>query len=244
MMEKIILCLLGSIAWQASIASAGDLEKGIQFFEQKDYIKAMQLWQPLAKEGDARAQYNMALLFYKDKDNLKRKKANQYLAMSRSKGLIDGYFINIPVQASTATLLSNDAISAAESVRAQDSKAAVGTITVNNSMTWLDYRQKSNFTLQLATGKSRQSLESMQKKLIASQLLEQPDNLYVHKVEKSDQKKATARYVLIYGIFETYQDAKAEVAKLPDSIQKSSPWIRKFSDIQSIVNTEQRKKKT
>lgn len=231
-MLKLFFFLLCCSTWQISIASAGDLELGIKFFEQKDYAKAKKLWQPLAKKGDARAQYNMMLLLkqelFKNNDSAKNqsqwKKANQYLVMSRSKGLVDGYYVKIP---------ESDSIS----------EFKLSNVT-NKSLAWLNQQSKGSYTLQLATGKSRKSMEKMQKKLMASQTLGQPENIYIHRIEKIVKEKSVIKYVLVYGVFKTYQDAKDEVEKLPEAIQKSSPWIRQFSVIQSIVKIEKKNKKT
>ena len=223
-MAKFILYLFTCIVWQISIVSAGDLEQGIRFFEKKDYAQAKELWQPLAKNGDARAQYNLALLLYKEilsdaeggtniQKNLQRHKAGKYLAMSRSEGLIDGYFVTIPVSEAMA-------------------------VVFDDPVSWLRKQQKSNYTLQLVTGNSQKSMQKIHQKLLSSQLLEQPHNLYIQKVEKNKQEKIVIQYVLIYGIFKTYQEAKDEAEKLPESIQKSKPWIRQIGVIQSMVNVK------
>ncbi len=218
-MEKVLFVIIGSLVWQIAIASAGDLEKGIKFFEQEDYVKARQLWQPLANKGDPRAQYNLALLLNKNvknnkRSNLQRQKANEYLVMSRSAGLVDGYFSRVLI----ASISTN------------------GSGIIVDPIVWLNQQQKNTYTLQLATGKSKKSMQTMLEKLYVRQELGQPENLYIHKVEKIEQQKTTIRYILVYGIFKTHQDAKDEVDRLPSSIQKSSPWIRQFGAIQSIVN--------
>lgn len=223
-MEKFILFLLGCFVWQVSVAGAGALEQGIRFFEQKDYEQAKELWQPLAKKGDARAQYNLALLMYKyagddqAQNNLQRQEAGKYLAMSRSEGLVDAYFTTISDFASA--------------------------VVISDPLVWLNQQQKTSYTLQLATGKSRESMEKMQKKLLSSQSLEQSHNLYIHKVERNVQQKIVVHYILVYGIFKTYQDAKNEIDRLPEPMQKSSPWIRQFGVLQSIVNAKRRNKET
>ena len=232
-MEKFILLLLGCFVWQVSIASAGNLEDGIKFYEQKNYLQAKELWLPLAEKGDARAQYNLALLLYNVKNddeaqnNSQRQKARKYLAMSRSKGLVDGYFVTMPAMASTPA-----------------AKSEKTGIVLSDPLDWLNQQQKNTYTLQLATGKSRKGMEKMLKQLLSSQSLEQPHNLYIHEIEKNIQQKLVVQYVLVYGIFKTYQDAKDEVDRLPESIQKSSPWIRKFGVLQSIVNAKQGNKET
>lgn len=233
-MGKLILFIFSCFIWQMTIASAGELEKGIQFFEQENYVKAKELWQPLANKGDARAQYNLALLLVKELNksengsptinNLQIQEANQYIIMSRSKGLVDGYFLTMPVP--------------------KHERSPEPVIALSESMVWLNQQQKTTYTLQLATGRSQKSMEVMQKKLFSSESLQQPDNLFIHKVDKKVRDKYIVQYVLIYGVFKTYQDAKNESGKLPESIQKSNPWIRQMGVIQSIVNSKRENKKT
>ncbi|MCN4145274.1 MAG: hypothetical protein LC437_09765 [Thiohalomonas sp.] len=82
--------------------SAGTFEQGMQSFAQKNYAQAKKSWQPLAKEGAARAQYNLALIVSNEdskktaENQLQWKKANQYLAMSRKNALVDSYLLKIP----------------------------------------------------------------------------------------------------------------------------------------------------
>lgn len=246
-MEKLFLSLLCCFAWQISIASAGELERGIQFFEQKDYAKAKKLWQPLAKKGDVRAQYNMVLLFKQEflkqesftnndraKNQSQREKATQYLVMSRSKGLVDGYYITMSEMDSA--IVNPDISDSTTQSKFKNEE--------NEPLVWLNQQSKSAYTLQLATGKSRKSMEKMQKKLISSQSLNQPDNIYIHTIEKIINGKSVLKYVLVYGVFKTYQEAKDEVGKLPEAIQKSSPWIRQLGVIQSIVKIKKKNNKT
>lgn len=224
-MRNYLLFFLLSVS--GHIVSAGTFEQGMQSFEQKNYVQAKKFWQPLAKEGDARAQYNLALILSNDdrkktaENQLQRKKANQYLAMSRENGLVDSYLLKIP-DVSLSTLDS--------SVKLDSNNS-----DIISPLNWLNQQQKSNYTLQLATGKSLKSMEVSQKKLRDSQLLEQPENLYIQEFKRKEQEKTIINYVLLYGSFKSYQLAKTEAEKLPESIQKSSPWIRQFSKLQSKV---------
>jgi hypothetical protein len=154
-------------------------------------------------------------------NQLQRKKAHQYLAMSRENGLVDSYLLKIP-DVSLSTLDS--------SVKLDSNNS-----DIISPLNWLNQQQKSNYTLQLATGKSLKSMEISQKKLRDSQLLEQPENLYIQEFKRKEQEKTISNYVLLYGSFKSYQLAKTEAEKLPESIQKSSPWIRQFSKLQSKV---------
>lgn len=42
---------------------AGPLDEGLRAFQSKNYAQALSLWRPLAEQGDARAQYNLGLLY-------------------------------------------------------------------------------------------------------------------------------------------------------------------------------------
>lgn len=231
-MKKYILFFL--LGLNSHFVSAGDFEQGMQFFEQKNYIQAKKIWQPLAEDGDARAQYNMALILFNHEKNKttrnqlqRRQKANQYLAMSRAGGLVDSYFLITPVDVSSV---------AVESDAVKQGKNSSDTI---DSLSWLNQQQKTHYTLQLATGKNRDSMEKSQKNLLASQLLEQPENLYIQEFKRKENDKTIISYVLLYGTFESYQRAKNEVEKLPESLKKSNPWIRQFGKLQSRVAGKQ-----
>jgi hypothetical protein len=52
-MRNYLLFFLLSVS--GHIVSAGTFEQGMQSFAQKNYVQAKKFWQPLAKEGDARA---------------------------------------------------------------------------------------------------------------------------------------------------------------------------------------------
>jgi hypothetical protein len=218
----------------SQISIAGELEQGIRFFEQQDYPHAKALWEPLANQGDARAQYNLALLTSKNiqatkgiKSSDGKEKINKYLAMSRSNGLVDGYY----------TSFDSIIVKAVETTPSEVSAPG-------DPLVWLNQQKKRAYTLQLATGKNWESMATMKKQLLSFKALEQPENIYIHKVKKTENKKPVVRYILVYGIFESYLEAKNASGQLPESIQKSSPWIRQFGVLQSIVNIKQEKTET
>ena len=231
-----LFLLLGQLFILTGIAYAGSFEQGMSYFEKRNYARARTLWQPLAKQGDARAQYNLALTWLKeDKQTLK---AKEYLVMSRSQGLVDGYLLDITPSKPEGNSGPAKKIKALQSSVNKQSPASV-----RESLDWLNQQSSKNYTLQLATAKKRVHMEAMHKKLQANQQLKQSDNLYIHEIhtidKKGDKTGQSIRYVLIYGVFESYQEAKQEVAQLPESLQKSSPWIRQFKVLQSIVNNKQ-----
>ena len=44
-------------------ASAGPLEDGMEAYQEKDYLKAIQVWRPLAQAGDREAQYRLGVMY-------------------------------------------------------------------------------------------------------------------------------------------------------------------------------------
>ena len=54
-----IALLVGSM----SVATAQDLDKGLEAAQSGDFQTALQEWRPLAEQGDAYAQYNLAELY-------------------------------------------------------------------------------------------------------------------------------------------------------------------------------------
>jgi TPR repeat protein len=42
---------------------AGPLEDGMEAYQEKDYLKAIQVWRPLAQAGDASAQYRLGVMY-------------------------------------------------------------------------------------------------------------------------------------------------------------------------------------
>lgn len=61
MRSSMLLC--GLLAICSPAATAADLQKGLQAAEKQDYKTALAEWVPLAEQGDARAQYNLAQLY-------------------------------------------------------------------------------------------------------------------------------------------------------------------------------------
>ncbi len=238
MRKYVLLLIFCGFLVQLSAVNAGAFEQGLKSFQQKDYAQAEKFWLPLAKAGDARAQFNLALVLQKKEQTVGQKeKVTEYLAMSKAEGLVDGYFVTFssPPKLELAEM-SGDAQRLKTKSKKELKTASTG---VSEALVWLNQQQKKSYTLQLATGKSKQPMEKMHKKLLSRKIFEQPETLYVHKIEQQGQEKSSVRYVLTYGVFETYQQAKDQVSKLPESLQKSKPWIRKIATLQSIASTKQ-----
>lgn len=93
---------------------------------------------------------------------------------------------------------------------------------------WVKEQNPANYTLQLARSDKLDWLLGIAKK----QPMLKDTAYYTVSV---DGKKW---YYLIYGNFENQKSASAEIDKLPKALKKWSPWVRKFSDIQSKIQAE------
>ena len=53
------------LALLTSPAFAGDFEDGVAAAKRGDYVTALKLWQTLAAQGNAKAQYSLGVMYYK-----------------------------------------------------------------------------------------------------------------------------------------------------------------------------------
>ncbi|MCI0506538.1 MAG: SPOR domain-containing protein [Gammaproteobacteria bacterium] len=98
---------------------------------------------------------------------------------------------------------------------------------------WVREQNPANFTLQLARSDKLEWLLDMAKK--------QPMlNATAYYTAMIDGKKW---YFLIYGNFENQKSASAELDKLPKALKQWSPWVRKFSDVQSKIHVNMTQEK-
>ena len=187
---------------------ADDFDKALQAYAKSDYVQAIKLFTPMAEQGDSRAQYNLWLAYNKNGDT---ELSRQYLIQSRSSGLIDSYLI----------MVSDKTIAA-----------------LNPEQSWLFSQPEESYTLQLATGNTIDYLQQKKQKLIKGNKLAQAHNLSILKVkfiDKEHNNAPSSRYILVYGAFDSIQKAKTEIARLPESLQKSKPWIRKIKNLRSVT---------
>ena len=56
----ILAVLLGSVGGSQS----ADYQKGLDAYNKKDYATALRVWTPLAEQGNARAQFNLGVMYH------------------------------------------------------------------------------------------------------------------------------------------------------------------------------------
>ena len=84
-----VLLSLGTI----SAAWSADLEKGLTAAKSGDYATALQEWTPLAKQGNASAQYNLGQM-YRDGEGVPKndKTAVKWYALAAEQGVADAQY--------------------------------------------------------------------------------------------------------------------------------------------------------
>ena len=238
-------------------------DTALKLIEQKKYQDAEKLLKPLAEKGDLRAQYNMALILPYLPSSIQAKNSNEYLAMSKNSGLVDAYLIDSgtldklvntdrPIEAqNTNGSQSVHSLSVHKTIKTSQEKVSSKSVTesseitvsnssnmeldIQDSKVWLLSQPAKSYTLQLATGKNREHLEKMRKGLLENKDLSDAHRVIVQEVVRNINDKTTIKYVLLFGSFKRQTDAKEAMQFLPESIQKSKPWIRQFRVLQSIV---------
>lgn len=210
---KLFLSIL-SLSVFIAIVQADEFNDALNAYQNKHYSKAIKLFKALAEQGDSRGWYNLGLA-YRKQGAVKSKLAQNSFVRSQMGGLIDSYLLISTEQSG------------------------------NLPQAWLFRQDEDSYTLQLATGKTPESLKKLKQQIRSDKKLAQPESLNilgVKVVDKQVKKTYSTRYILVYGVFNSYQTAKAEVASLPASLKKSSPWIRQFRELQSIVYKDSDKK--
>lgn len=97
---------------------------------------------------------------------------------------------------------------------------------VAKGLAWIEKQQRGHYTIQLARSKDA----SWILKLAASEQLEHTMVQF-----KSKGKKGEEWINLIYGTFSSYQAAEKTRRALPAPLQKWSPWLRRFGEINEIL---------
>ncbi|QUM87610.1 AAA family ATPase [Moritella sp. 36] len=101
-------------------------------------------------------------------------------------------------------------------------KDAVNTAKTLTSQAWLMAQPAKNYTFQIA-GLSRQS--QLKQYLNENEL---PENVWTYQTLRNNKPW----YVVLYGSFTSVEQANAAKLKLPASVQKDKPWLKRFAQIQ------------
>ncbi|MEO1925582.1 MAG: SPOR domain-containing protein [Gammaproteobacteria bacterium] len=228
----------------------------------KDYIKAGKLFDAAAAQGHGNAQYSLAVMYAfgqskkKDYDTALKwfnKAAAQDVAQAQfNLGVFheNGYGVtkNIAKAREWYQLAADqglqEAVEKLKTLPAQNnnlvtkSKPTTATPSISENITpeavahneldlsdWLQQQAADNYTIQLVS------------------VVNENDIINYIKTSGFDSKagyvkvivNGTTRYTAIYGLYDTYQNAKFGVNELPSAVQRAKPWVRNTGILQGLL---------
>jgi len=176
-----------------------------------DFKTAANLWQQLANDGDAIAQYNLALLYKQGEGvNVDENMSNYWLTMAARQGMVQAY----------QRLNTN-------SVQATRQKLSITALSVGPQQ-WVSSQNPRHYTLQLASSTNKQLIE----KYYSLNDLSGQAGYY------SSMRQGERWYALVYGSYDSVHSAKSAIADLPQDLRKWSPWVRNIRSIHKIMITD------
>src|SRR6266550_8008039 len=62
--NKMLLALVLAVVPEHFVGAAQTVQAGLEAFNKKDYQTALQIWRPLAEQGNAQVQFNLAAMYH------------------------------------------------------------------------------------------------------------------------------------------------------------------------------------
>ena len=205
MVRQLTVLFLLIPAWVMS--AHADQTQVLNAMAQGDYQRAAAMLQAMANNGDAEAQYNLALLYQQGNGVLPDKNlSNYWLAMAARQGMAQAY----------ARLNSNSI------------KPTQKTMAVKLSVSpeeWVATQNPKYYTLQLASSTNQQLIDKYYRE----------NELEGHAGYYRSKREGEEWYALVYGAYPSVQDAKDAIETLPQDLKKWSPWVRNIKSIHRIM---------
>ncbi len=119
-----------------------------------------------------------------------------------------------------------EALAKAEQEKAQQAEAAAQA-NLNNleSPNWILVQNANLFTVQMSASTDRQSVESF----LARNQLEAPNSIF------SFERNGATWYALVHGLYDSIEQARQDIEKMPASARTNQPWIRAVGRIQNAL---------
>ena len=205
MVRQLTLFFLLIPVWVMS--AHADQSQVLNAMAQGDYQRAAAMLQAMANNGDAEAQYNLALLYQQGNGVLPDKNlSNYWLAMAARQGMAQAY----------ARLNSNSI------------KPTQRTMSVKLSVSpeeWVATQNPKYYTLQLASSTNQQLIDKYYRE----------NELEGHAGYYRSKREGEEWFALVYGAYPSVQDAKDAIETLPQDLKKWSPWVRNIKSIHRIM---------
>lgn len=119
---------------------------------------------------------------------------------------------------------------AAEEVEAKKTADAAAAANLANleSPNWILVQNPSLFTVQMSASTDRKSVEAF----LARNELQAPNSIF------SFNRNGATWFALVHGLYDSIEQARQEVEKMPESARSNQPWIRAIGRIQNAVKEE------
>lgn len=196
------------------------------FYEQglagpADAKKAAIWYQMAADQGYAYAQYNLGMLYAEGRGVAKDIEQAKYWLRIASRQKVE------QATAALGRLNVDMPVREEEKPPPRIAHAPYHSTPVSKGVAWIRNQDPHHFTIQLARSTDLPWILQ----LAASGTVDQP---LIH--FQATDKKGVEWHQLIYGSFPSRAAAKAAIAKLPAPMQKWTPWVRPFSEIQKQLS--------
>lgn len=209
-MKKVIICVSLLYLLPSSVLLAAT-SAAMQAYLNGDYAQAASLWTSKANEGQAQAQYNLALLYQTGTGvNPDRNLSRYWFAMAARQGLAPAYHLLNP----RAVSPTNEIIVPQLALSPQQ---------------WVASQKPANYTLQLASSTN----QALIRKYYEENALQGKAGYY------SSIRQGERWYALVYGSYGSVNEARAAIANLPEDLRKWSPWVRNIRSIHKIMITSE-----
>ena len=185
---------------------------------EKDYTRALTWFRKSATQGVAQAQFNLGVL-YENGQGLEKdlNLAREWYSRAAIQGLPEAKKkLEALEQLETAEIIQHPD---ASSLPAPERNTGI------KREDWVIKQHPKTYTLQLGSVVNEEDII----KFIDENKLNE-DSAYIE-VEIN----GVTRYTAIYGVFNTYEQAKNAIKKLPGNLQQGKPWVRNFGVLQDLL---------
>lgn len=208
----IVLFMASGVATTCA-AQATNVADAIHATSSGDYDTAFNLWQDLAKHGDAIAQYNLGV-FYKQGYgvNANQTLASRWFLAAARQGLVEANRHLTTGAVTPAAYTSRPRVETAQA-------------TQKNPEEWVVQQNPRYYTLQIASSRDVEKIRSYFEEFS----LNGKAGYYKSVRDGEDW------YNLVYGSYSSVDEANAAIAQLPEEVRRWSPWVRKFIGVQKVI---------
>ncbi len=199
-------------------AFANEYNDAVKATNAGDYNRAVSIWKKLANQGNPVAQYNLAV-FYKEGygvDSDRSESIRWYKAAAQQR------LIQATVNIGNASIKPADE----RDIQREEESHVSKSLSRTDPIGWVLSQNPRHYTLQLASSRSEKRI----KQYYEDNQMQGKGGYY--KKEHSGE----TWYFLIYGAYNSSQNATDEIGQLSEEIRKWSPWVRRLGNIQKVIN--------